>query len=1121
MPVTINHSSELMKNQQHAVVLAPETQFQVLQTTTANSLFFSIGSDDVFYCTRELPANTLGWSRTNLISAIASDYPNEAIVAKSFNASQNLSAGNIDIALVITVNNADYLYTSLGNSCTDEAWANAPAWALQAYDDALQPMTTLNISDIYVAQAGKSEYVVADIMQPATENALRYYINTAAQKGSVWTPSYLAANLEGGTISNLLGHVHIQTIDGMYTLGSISNLAEVIYTPLYNAFGSGAPTPIRLQVPATTTAMALSVNANGDTDLFVAANGALYFIASKDQKDQASLAAVYTHPILAGVTSLHVNNWNNTVVVWGLNGLQQMFYLKTTLGSEAVTGSWSYPLPLLTGVDSIASFLNNTANNSVMFAATTQGGLLQLMQDPVTTAWQQRNILLPPTDVNDLVENYTYTTHISFADENNLPQQNLAATITTTSPCSVYINNNYSVLSATSALQVTSDTTGVITVVQQVNGIAGICYNLTSGGQTVNINPMLPVMTRLQSQNITPGTQLSAINVTDEQGNSTPLVGSAISTQDQQQAAQALSTCVPYIAAMPQDGSVKAVTGSTVSPQANTIEVIAGDVWQWLKHAAQDVESFTTQVIGDVTHFFLTIGSDIYHFVVRCMSDVAHGIEFVLEKIAVGLDDMVKWIGFIFAWDDIVRTHQVLRNVILQYINKGVAGISNTITGVQNTFSGIESALGNWSNVPSLTGTYGSISAASGSSTAQNTPQAGWSAYHTQNNAANANFSYTAPGIPSSVTGALSDLVTMLESEKTVVTNTYNQVKALIDELPTLTVTQVITALKDILEDSLLQTAENVITTFLNILKDILTGVADVLDAPLNIPVISAMYKKYTKDDLSLLDLACLIAAVPVTVVYKIVHNVAPFPDNAATTALINAADFSALQTVCTDPPSAVSTAAVTAPVLPPPTPGTLMYTLTFAGNVAGAGGATVLAGLSFTKTLYTENPLFGVLNAAFYLPYVAPDILGSLYPAGNNQWYGIANTAIAEMAVVKAVADMMFWKNPGGGVSWYAASPWIDFFLNVAWQVPTTDAVFHPENQNLGGMLAYIGGTLFDMSGVLSPVIAMNVQPVSIIAAGASSYLNLGYAGTCLAQAILSWPVSSPPASLPSLFLI
>lgn len=61
---------------------------------------------------------------------------------------------------------------------------------------------------------------------------------------------------------------------------------------------------------------------------------------------------------------------------------------------------------------------------------------------------------------------------------------------------------------------------------------------------------------------------------------------------------------------------------------------------------------------------------------------------------------------------------------------------------------------------------------------------------------------------------------------------------------------------------------------------------------PIHIPVISDILSEIGIPEFSFLDVACWVAAVPVTLGYKIAHNTAPFPDNDETSFLINAINF-------------------------------------------------------------------------------------------------------------------------------------------------------------------------------------------------------------------------------------
>lgn len=103
--------------------------------------------------------------------------------------------------------------------------------------------------------------------------------------------------------------------------------------------------------------------------------------------------------------------------------------------------------------------------------------------------------------------------------------------------------------------------------------------------------------------------------------------------------------------------------------KGGAIEAFAGDIFKWLEHAIDKVKQFFVQVVGDVTHFFIQIGEKLYHFVMEAIDDVAHGIPFILNAIKVAWDKIVQWVDFIFSWNDIVRTHKVLKSIFKCYVN--------------------------------------------------------------------------------------------------------------------------------------------------------------------------------------------------------------------------------------------------------------------------------------------------------------------------------------------------------------------------------------------------------------------------------------------------------------------
>jgi hypothetical protein len=95
-------------------------------------------------------------------------------------------------------------------------------------------------------------------------------------------------------------------------------------------------------------------------------------------------------------------------------------------------------------------------------------------------------------------------------------------------------------------------------------------------------------------------------------------------------------------------------------------------------------------------------------------------------------------------------------------------------------------------------------------------------------------------------------------------------------------------ALKDLLGAletlvvNLIALAEAAADAFFTLLTAVVEAVKSMLNATIEIPFVSWLYKLITGDDLSILDLFALIVAVPLTVIYKAFTGEAPFATEAA-----------------------------------------------------------------------------------------------------------------------------------------------------------------------------------------------------------------------------------------------
>lgn len=631
---------ELMKNQKHASVMASGIAFDVGQTCNGDALFFSIGTDNVLYVASEVSGSRgTGWTPGDLSSILSASHSDAAVVAKSFAVAQNSEkSSNIDIALVLTVNGADFLYLSTGNSDDPHAWTNIP-WALVPFDaTGVTAPLPLIISDVYLMQIpspGSGAYTLTcfvDILRDPNDPIQvldRYFIQPHSSPH--WCPHPLAADLLAGSISSCLGHRTRDRVPGIYTFGMIGTTKELLFTPQFNFFSPlSPPNPSRLTVPSGATAICSALNGEGNTNLFVAAPSGLFLFAPNNQHDRAHPIQVSSNDIFNNVSALSALTVGLRTTVWGVNAQGDLFQLFCHAGKESQPSAWSVPVPICIGARQFAFYLNQANDaTSIIFVQLANGHLLQLSQDPVTTSWNQRNILLPPTSINDVKEYNSFTTHIQVTDDYGCNAPNVPVKLTSTSLVTVYINDAYYVLSPNIAFNVTADETGTVTVIQETQSLASACFRISAPSDSLevfaDINPVSKAIETLGT--IKSGDDLASVQITTADGVHQPLVPSSTSPNDISAVARFINHVVKVFATLPSDGSAKtkaetpsetvhilescglsfSQSGVTYheydrspgfhgfSDATNILDVAAGDLFQWFKDSYNVVENFIVQ----------------------------------------------------------------------------------------------------------------------------------------------------------------------------------------------------------------------------------------------------------------------------------------------------------------------------------------------------------------------------------------------------------------------------------------------------------------------------------------------------------------------------------------------
>ncbi|HEX5303469.1 MAG TPA: hypothetical protein VFW50_41405 [Streptosporangiaceae bacterium] len=1097
----ISSESELMKNRKHAVVMAPDRAFEVLQSQDGDALFFSVGTDGAFYLTREVSQTATGWNRIDLSTPLSAAHGGAAVTAKSFAVAQNAGTRAVDMALVVTVGGQDFLHLSLGNGTTDAGWAAPVNWTAVPFDAGPAP-APLTIADVFVANIGGAETIFADVIRtPGDPLRLldRYYITPGS--GQQWNLHKLAADLAAGSIASCLGQRAGDPVPGIYTFGAIGGRQELIFTPQYNFFRPAAPpSPARLALPAGASAVASAIDAAGTSSLFVAATGGLSVFTPGNQHDQAAPVQVIPGGAFAGAAVLAAATDGGRTAVWGFNPQGQLCYAACAAGSEGDPAAWSHPVPLVSAAEQFAFFLNLDAGTNVLFAHIDGTKLVRLTQDPVTTGWSQRNILLPPTAPDDMVEQDTFTTHIQVTDDNRVAVPGASLAVTATSPVSVYLNDVYHQLSPSVPVQVSTDPAGVLTVVQETATLAGACFRVAltdTPAVVADVNPMSKAQATLAA--VKSGDDLAGVQVTGSDGTSRPLVPATVAAGDRDAAAAALAQLATVSGGLPSDGSrqqgaaAQAVAARAAAAVDLGVAVTAGDFFRWLEQAATDVEDFLIHEAEGLYHLVVTIAGEAYHALLDCYDAVVHAVEFVLSKVEVFFEDLVQWLGFVFQWSDIVRTHQVVKNYIRQFVASGAEAIGDIRTGLPGAFTQLQGFIDSWAGVPAAIPAGLAASTADGTTRSavslpgQDSPQGNWGTSLLRNNAASGSVTGPVAALGDDVLAAIEALGAAVGREKDVLEAAAASLKSgIIDKFHDLSVAQLIDGIIAIFSAALLQSLENVLLAVLDVLEAVAAGVADVLDTAIDIPVISSLYKEIAGDDLSLLDVACLIGAIPATICGKLFTGAAPFPDDARTAALIGAADFATIQRIRQPQPRFAAAVELMASAPhddndPADPASQLTKNLVLSGAILALAGEYVMNVVTFLRQVFPESVGLVITAAVCYLPYNAPSIMGDLPNLAKldvTVWADWMNYVLTILMGLKAAADILIARSSHATTWAEDIEPWVDMVASIIWMIPTIgsiatlDPAAKPAAKAVAG-LNFVAGTAFCVNGALAPGLA------------------------------------------------
>lgn len=300
-------------------------------------------------------------------------------------------------------------------------------------------------------------------------------------------------------------------------------------------------------------------------------------------------------------------------------------------------------------------------------------------------------------------------------------------------------------------------------------------------------------------------------------------------------------------------------------------------------------------------------GSQLMQIAIHTVEDVVSAVKTVFRYIGRAVDDAIHWLKALFDWSDVINTKRVFE--------AGLSGLLDRIGGnldksspyyigtlfdtfwtndvidvVQNAFSNAEQYFQPGQSVSAVVGPTAPTQAGSDalhpdkvtSAQQSNGTQTNYVTSHVKTYGGNGGTypsDTQSPGASTGMTGAYAQNQSVANINQ--VASTLQGLFSNLKDFADMVMLAVIQGLEDA-AIAILKVIEDIVNALIDAISDAFTAFQTMLTRPLDIPVISWIYKQISGGDpLTILDLACLVMAVPTTLLYKLTFGMpgatAPF----------------------------------------------------------------------------------------------------------------------------------------------------------------------------------------------------------------------------------------------------
>jgi hypothetical protein len=550
--------------------------------------------------------------------------------------------------------------------------------------------------------------------------------------------------------------------------------------------------------------------------------------------------------------------------------------------------------------------------------------LARVYQNPIGGSWALAHLARPTGAVEDPVYVPQYATTVTVSDSGGTPQPAKQVAVSCSEPASVWVEGVQHTIRPGAPYSLTTDRRGQLQLATLALGLHTPQLTFTVAGAAPRaVYPPAVAHERLAGVDATTLKGATA-RTQGHPAKDEPLLPDPKSPN--------LGAAVDVIKNTFAVKKGSGIDGGTVAPAPSAARVpgrpagtvpTAGDFWSELEHFGEDVFHAArngllavekVEVVQQTLQLMLKledIGEHLVTLTIATIHDVTNAFHTAFVWLEATVERVVDWLKELFDWTDIINTHAVVFHFVDRLLVNAAAALDpgkknnaqqlllaqfdNLKRKIDQDFDKITAVFGTKSFTQHVAGHGGNPAVGSDPLHAEKV-QSGYGDNRTKCDYAHAKAqgygqqggTFVGAGAPAALAAAQSPLVTFLAAvEKDL--DLSNPDSPFRKDLATLE-SKLSATLADphgLFETgvaALLRLLQGAIDTVLDLGRDVLKALLDaaaeavralreLLEAPIEVPVLSWLFRKITGQPLSVLGLFCLLLAVPATLLYKLIFG--------------------------------------------------------------------------------------------------------------------------------------------------------------------------------------------------------------------------------------------------------